>query len=227
MTAETKNIDHSQPLFFHDGDRIQPVTGRTGWAKRRADVLRGMQEVMGPPPTKKEPLDFKIESTTQADGYLRHRASFAVDPGDRVPALLLVPDVLQKPAPGVLCLHQTNGALGKAEPAGLGGSPNLHYAHELAKRGFVALVPDYPSFGEYPYDFAKSPYASGSMKAIWNNIRAVDALAALPDVDVKRLGCIGHSLGGHNTMFTAVFEPRLVAMVSCCGFTAFGKYYGG
>ncbi|MGL4464105.1 MAG: alpha/beta hydrolase family protein, partial [Planctomycetia bacterium] len=46
-------------------------------------------------------------------------------------------------------------------------------------------------------------------------------------VDVKRLGCIGHSLGGHNTMFTAVFEPRLVAMVSCCGFTAFGKYYGG
>ncbi len=26
---------------------------------------------------------------------------------------------------------------------------------ELAERGYVCLVPDYPSFGEYPYDFKK------------------------------------------------------------------------
>ena len=28
-------------------------------------------------------------------------------------------------------------------------------------------------------------------------------------------------------MFTAAFEPRIKAMVSCCGFTRFHKYYGG
>ena len=46
-------------------------------------------------------------------------------------------------------------------------------AKELAQRGLVCLVPDYPSFGDYAYDFAKSPHPSGSIKAIWNNIRGV------------------------------------------------------
>jgi predicted dienelactone hydrolase len=46
-------------------------------------------------------------------------------------------------------------------------------------------------------------------------------------VDPERIGCIGHSLGGHNTMFTAAFDPRIKALVSSCGFTSFPKYYGG
>ena len=65
------------------------------------------------------------------------------------------------------------------------------------------------------------------MKAVYDNIRAVDLLASLAEVDAERIGCIGHSLGGHNTMFTAVFEPRIKVMVSNCGFTRFHKYYGG
>ncbi len=128
----------------------------------------------------------------------------------------------------MLCLHQTTG-IGKDEPAGLGGLENLHYAHELAKRGFVCLVPDYPSFGEYPYDFKVQGqhYDSGSMKAIWNNIRAVDVLETLPQVDPNRIGCIGHSLGGHNTLFTAAFDGRIRAVVTSCGFTAMHDYYKG
>ena len=65
------------------------------------------------------------------------------------------------------------------------------------------------------------------MKAIWNNMVAVDVLSAQPEVDGERIGCIGHSLGGHNAMFTAVFDTRLKAVVSNCGFTSFPKYYGG
>src|SRR5581483_2671126 len=42
-----------------------------------------------------------------------------------------------------------------------------------------------------------------------------------------RIGCIGHSLGGHNSLFTAAFEPRIRAVVTSCGFTSFPKYYGG
>ncbi|MEI5604682.1 hypothetical protein, partial [Streptomyces brasiliscabiei] len=66
----------------------------------------------------------------------------------------------------MLCLHQTT-AIGKGEPAGLGGLPNLHYAHELAMRGFITLAPDYPSFGDYQYDFKKSKHPSGTIKGIW------------------------------------------------------------
>jgi predicted dienelactone hydrolase len=65
------------------------------------------------------------------------------------------------------------------------------------------------------------------MKAIWNNMRAVDLLQARPEVDPRRIGVIGHSLGGHNAMFTAAFDDRLAAIVSNCGFTSFPKYYGG
>lgn len=128
----------------------------------------------------------------------------------------------------MLCLHQTTG-IGKDEPAGLGGLQSLHYAHELAERGYVCIVPDYPSFGEYPYDFKQqgAHYASGSMKAIWNNQRAIDLLETLPEVNPDRVGVIGHSLGGHNALFTAVFDERLKAVVSSCGFTPFHDYYGG
>jgi dienelactone hydrolase len=65
------------------------------------------------------------------------------------------------------------------------------------------------------------------MKAIWNNIRAIDLLETRPEVDRERIGVIGHSLGGHNAIFTAVFDQRLRAVISSCGFTAFPDYYGG
>ena len=123
----------------------------------------------------------------------------------------------------MLCLHQTTQG-GKDEPAGLAGNPDLHYALELAQRGYVTLVPDYPSFGEHPYDFdSRHGYSSGSMKAVWDNLRAIDLLETLDEVDAGRIGCMGHSLGGHSALFTAVFETRIRAIVSSCGFTRFHK----
>jgi hypothetical protein len=61
------------------------------------------------------------------------------------------------------------------------------------------------------------------MKAIWDNMRAIDRLETLPNVDRQRIGVIGHSLGAHNALFTAVFEPRLKVVVSSCGFSSFAK----
>ncbi len=91
----------------------------------------------------------------------------------------------------------------------------------------ATIVPDYPNFGEYQRDVYAMGYASASMKAIWNNIRAVDVLSERPDVDAVRIGVIGHSLGGHNAIFTALFEPRIRAIVSSCGFNAFPDYFRG
>jgi dienelactone hydrolase len=218
--------DHSKLLEYRDGKGVHPVKTPEDWAKRRADILLGMQEVMGPLPTDRPPLDTKIDETLEQEGYVRYRLSYQADKGDRVPAYLLVPSVLQGKAPAILCLHQTT-AIGKGEPVGLGPRTTLHYAKELAERGYICLAPDYPSFGDYAYDFNADRYTSGSMKAIWNNIRGVDLLTEWPEVDPAKFGCIGHSLGGHNTIFTSVFDTRIQAAVSCCGFTAFGKYYGG
>lgn len=221
--------DRSNLLVWKDdAGKAHPVTKPEEWLKRRRHILEGMQEVMGQLPSDKEkvPLDVKYLKEEATPKYVRKKLTFAVETGDRVPAWLLVPRDLKGKAPAVLCLHQTIN-IGKDEPVGLGKNQDLAYAHHLAERGYVALAPDYPSFGEYAYDFAKSKFASGSMKAIWNNMRAVDLLAALPEVDAERIGAIGHSLGGHNAMFTAVFDERLKAVVSNCGFTSAFKYYGG
>jgi dienelactone hydrolase len=175
----------------------------------------------------------QVLSSEKEAGFVRKKITFAVEPGDRVPAWLLMPE---GPAPGaagtgprrpaVLCLHQTV-SIGKDEPVGLGGKPELRYAMELARRGYVAIAPDYPGFGEYKIDVYKLGYASATMKAIWNNLRAVDVLCGLEEVDAGRIGVIGHSLGGHNAIFTALFEPRIRAVVSSCGFNAFPYYYKG
>lgn len=200
------------------------------WEKRRAHILAGMQIVMGPVPdaSKRVPADLKIEEETKVGDLTRRKITYSTEKDDRIAAyLFLPPRKAGEKLPAILCLHQTVN-IGKEEPAGLGGNPNLHYALYLAQRGYVTLAPDYPSFGEHPYDFAPTHgYTSGTMKAIWDNMRAIDLLESLPEVDGERIGCIGHSLGGHNTMFTAAFDPRIKCLISNCGFTRFHKYYGG
>lgn len=224
-----KNAAPLPLLMLKDPDgRGRPVKTNADWTEKVAQIRGAMQRVMGPLPdaSRRVPLDVQVVSGEKTAKYLRRKVKFTPEPGDRVPAWLLIPNDLPAggKAPAMLCLHQTT-RIGKDEPAGVGGHKSVHYAHELAERGYICLVPDYPSFGEYPYDFAKqgARYDSGSMKAIWNNIRAVDLLVSLPQVDARRIGVIGHSLGGHNAMFTAAFDERLRAIVSSCGFTTFHK----
>ncbi len=225
--------DHANLLIVRDqlgSERL--VRTQADWRERVEHIRANMQLVMGPLPeaNRRVPLDLEIVSEVSTAKYMRRKVHFTPEPDDRVPAWLLIPKQLPASgkAPAMLCLHQTT-KIGKDEPAGLGGLPNLHYAHELAEMGFVCIVPDYPSFGEYPYDFKSKGrhFASGSMKAIWNNMRAIDLLVSMPEVDAQRIGVIGHSLGGHNSLFTAVFDERLRAVVSSCGFTPFHDYYKG
>ena len=231
--AQIAYPDRSQLLLVRDTEgNERPVKTKADWAERVSHLRASMQLVMGPLPdsSRRVPLNLQVVSEESLSKYRRQKIWFTPEPEDRVPAWLLIPNVLSEntKAPAMLCLHQTTN-IGKDEPAGLGGSPSLHYAHELAERGFVCIVPDYPSFGEYAFDFKTNGarYASGSMKAIWNNIRAVDVLESLPQVDKNRIGTIGHSLGGHNSLFTAVFDERLRSVVTSCGFTPFHDYYNG
>ncbi len=223
--------EHSDLSYYLDPNGYpRPILTPSDWKIRRDHVLAHMQTVMGKLPDRAQrvPLNMLQLEEVKLDKIVRTKIEYQTEADTVVRAYLFHPaDTAPAKRPGILCLHQTVG-IGKQEPAGLGGNPNLHYALHLAQRGYVTLAPDYPSFGEYKYDFAPGHgYTSGSMKAIWDNMRSIDLLEALPGVDPKRIGCIGHSLGGHNTMFTAVFDERIKALVSNCGFTRFHKYYGG
>jgi len=218
--------EHQQPDYYLDAEgQKRSVKTIADWKVRRGHILDGMQLVMGrlPGKEKRVPLDVRVIEEEQVGALIRKKITYRTEPDDRVAAYLFLPPGEGERCPAVLCLQQTNRK-GKLEAAGIDGDPNLAYALHLARRGYVTLAPDYPGFGESRYDFGpRWGYASGSMKAVWDNIRAVDLLQSLPQVDPHRIGCIGHSLGGHNAMFTAAFEQRIKVIVSNCGFCRFHK----
>lgn len=223
--------EHQDLSYYLDrSGQKHAVRTADDWNIRRQHVLAHMQAVMGALPDPEKPFALAVQTLEEMplEGFVRKKISYHTDsPAQRVTAYLFIPNGSPHKVPAVLCLHQTI-TIGKEEPAGLGKNENLQYALHLARRGYVTLAPDYPSFGEYAYDFsAEYGYMSGTMKAIYDNMRAIDLLQSLPEVDGNRIGCIGHSLGGHNTMFTAAFDPRIKAIVSSCGFTRFHKYYNG
>jgi predicted peptidase len=240
--------DHQNLLTFRGSDGTQRnVHTIADWLIRRNQILDAFQHTAGRLPAAYRLLSPDVQILEEVvlrpphvrRPLLRRKISYRSDGSARVPAFLFLPistgaetdstaDAGHAPAPSavnsripaVLCLHQTIRH-GKEEPAGIQGDPTLKYALELAERGFITMAPDYPSFGEYTCRFdSQRDCSSGTMKAVFDNIRAVDVLQAMPEVDPDRIGGIGHSLGGHNAIFTALFEERLKVIVSSCGFTS-------
>lgn len=203
---------------------------RSDWSRRRAEVVRGFESIAGrlPGRERRVPLELRVEDETDGGRFVRRRITYQVEPGERVEAYLLIPRsaLAGRRAPGALCLHQTHAA-GKRVVVGLGNSPDDEYGVELAERGFVCLAPPYPQLADYQPDLDRLGWPSGTLKAVWDNQRALDLLDSLPFVQPGRYAAIGHSLGGHNAIFTALLEERLRVVVTSCAFDAFVDYMGG
>jgi hypothetical protein len=229
----TTGLDHSNLLIYRNRDgEIVPVKSRADWQRRRTEILQAMQEVMGSLPDKSRrcPLDIKIDEEVDCGSYVRRLLTYSSEPGSRVPAYLLIPkEALRggKKFPAVLCLHPTEMSVGHQTVVGLAGKAHRAYAAELAERGYVTLAPAYPLMANYQPDLKALGYQSGTMKAIWDDIRGLDLLESLPFVRKGRFGAIGHSLGGHNSIYTAVFDERIKVVVSSCGFDSFRDYMDG
>lgn len=232
--APPARLDRTNLLEFRDTDgAVKPVQTADDWKMRKAEILRGMQEVMGPFPgdDRRVPLEVQVEDEADAGSYVRRLITYHSEPGCRTPAYLCIPKaVLQgdREAPAVLCLHPTDNQVGHQVVVGLGGRANRQYAAELAERGYVTLSPSYPHLADYWPNLGKLGYLSGTMKAIWDNARGLDVLESLDFINADRgFGAIGHSLGGHNGIYTAVFDDRIAVVVSSCGFDSFLDYYDG
>jgi dienelactone hydrolase len=197
----------------------------------RARLLR----LLGSVPAAHVPLSLQRVDRVELGDVVREKVTYAVERGERVPAWMFVPAKGGPRFPAVLCHHQHGGEfkVGKDGPAGLGSTPDQHYALELARRGYVTLAPDALCFNErqdptgklkdaaYERFQAMHRLTEGKTlqgKYVWDARRALDYLEARPEVDRLRLGMIGHSLGGQETLFTAAADPRIRAAVSSCGF---------
>lgn len=149
---------------------------------------------------------------------------------DNLPAYLVHPKIKSKPTPGILALHQTtvDSSIGAKEVIGLCGNKNYAYGLELANIGYTVIAPDYPFFGDYKITvediYERYGYESVTMKGILNHLACINILSSLKTVNPRQIGCIGHSLGGTNTLFISFFDRRIKASVVSAGFTTFSAY---
>lgn len=230
----TPRLPRDNLLVYRGPDnQTRPVRNTSDWLKRRAEILDGMHAVMGrlPGDEKRCPLEMKVEEEVDCGSYVRRMIRYSSEPGGRVPAYLCIPkSALErnaKPVSAVLCPHPTDNSIGHGVVVGLGSKANRSYASELAERGYVALAPSYPLLAKYQPDLKALGWQSGTLKAVWDNMRGLDLLSSLSFVRSDAFGAIGHSLGGHNSIYTAVFDERIKVVVSSCGLDSYLDYMGG
>lgn len=220
----------------HADDRSQSATSATF----REQLLRCLGGAW-PDPCDLEP---RLIKTEQKDGYRLEWIDYAVEPGDRVPAIVMIPDGVSPSsrAPGICIWHQHAGQwhLGKTEPTGLSGDPMHHTGVALVKEGYVVLCPDALCFeerqdpegkldaGNYErFEFLRYTVAGKCMA--WKNIldmrRAVDYIASRPEVQADKLGCYGHSMGSTHTWLVGPWEERLKCLVGNCCLPTYGAIH--
>jgi len=159
------------------------------------------------------PLNPRVVRSFDREGYRVQNVMFQSRPDLWVPGNLYVPTSGKGPYPGIIspCGHYM---LARMDPA-------LQYAYiNLARNGFVVLAYDPIGQGERRYyrnpvtnttEVSEDPVFEHSMPGqlmlligenltqmrIWDGIRAIDYLLTRPEVDSQKVGCTGHSGGGH------------------------------
>jgi dienelactone hydrolase len=200
------------------------------------DLLAKYIECLGGPFPKPSPLKPQLRETLQKDGYRIESFTYEGLPGERIPALILVPDNVSAsdPAPGIAVWHQHNGEyhLGKSEPAGLAGNPMHHTAVALVREGYVVLCPDSLCFeerqdptgklqdGDYErFEFLREVVQGHCLawKDIFDMKQSITMLCERPEVRKDLIGCYGHSMGSTHSWLVGPLDGRIKCIVgNCC-----------
>lgn len=187
------------------------------------------------------PTQLDLEWTRSAGSYDVRRVRYPTPDHDLVPAFLLRP-TRGASRTGVVVLHQHNGQwhLGKSEAAGRAGDPLQALGPALAAAGVQVLAPDALGFedrrhhasGTEPHDLDKDDHIKEATyrlvlgdtlarKTLEDAAHAVTMLASQPGIE--RVGVVGHSFGGHQTLFLAATDPRVAF---ACASGAAGSFEG-
>lgn len=186
----------------------------------------------------KTPLREVIHGRVEREGYTVEKVWFESLPGHFVTGNLYRPTSGAAHYPGILSPHGhwQDGRLYRADDAtvhaALSSGAEQHEQSaryplqarcaQLARMGAVVLHYDMEGYadatqiahGEGFRDYEAELWAQSAMALqTWNSIRALDFLAALPDVDTLRLGATGASGGGTQTFILAALDQRIQCAV--------------
>ncbi len=192
--------------------------------------------LLGDLPWDHKPAPPRLLKTEKHDGYTLERLVFDFNGLEPVPGILLIPEKRQKRAPGLLYIHWHGGMydLGK-EQLLLGVKVQPPYAPVCAEKGILTLAIDSWCFGERKrvanggvgeQDAFKEMLWRGRVlygMMMFDEFRALDYLASRAEVDPKRLGALGMSMGATKAWWLAALDPRVRLCIDVCCLTDFDE----
>jgi dienelactone hydrolase len=210
-------------------------------AWRRAARAKVLECLLPPPPA--APFAPEVIAERDRGSYVARKIVFNVTADSRVLGYMLVPKG-KGPFPAVLLLHDHGGRfdIGKEKviqpwddrPERLASAREWvdqvyggrFIGDELAKRGYVCFATDALNWsdrggagGEGQQALAGNLLHLGSSLAgliAHEDMRAAEFLAARPEVDGKRVGAMGLSMGCFRTWQVAALSDRISAGVAIC-----------
>lgn len=214
--------------------RFQASTKRQAqaWQKK---LRAKLAELIGPFPAARPPVTAKLIETRDFPGYVREKFIFESRPGMGVLAYLLKPHNAPAKVPVVVCIpghgrgvDDLVGIDEKGRDRTKKVAYQYDYAVQVAELGVAALAVEVMGFGcrRDPVNYKKSltqkacEPASGAALLlgetmigwrIYDMMRAVDWVETRPDLDAKRVGCVGISGGGMAVQFAAALDDRFQA----------------
>jgi hypothetical protein len=193
------------PLLFDDGTRVQSAKD---WPRRREEILKYWHDVMGPWPPLLEKPAFETLREERRGNLTQRRVSLEAAAGQKQEGWLLLPEGAG-PFPAVLVVYyepETSVGLNADDKHAF-----RDYGWQLAQRGFVTLSIGTPGGNAWKPDTGKAACQPLSFHA-YVAANAWTALAALPQVDAKRIGVVGHSYGGKWALFAAALWDKFAAV---------------
>ncbi len=152
------------------------------------------------------PLNAKEIENRREERYSWSLLEIDSSPGRRIQVVLTVPvDAQPAATPAVVCIH------------GHGGNRDIVYDAQSAYRGFARVLAEQgyvtlsTNVGQHT---VQDPERTLMGERLWDLIRVVDLAVSRPEVDAKRIGCAGLSLGGEMAMWLGAMDPRIAATVS-------------
>jgi len=225
-----------------------PVKDFDEWRRTaRRKVFDCMLEAPPSPPD--GGVSCKVLFEERREGYRARKIEIRLSRYYTVPAYVLIPDGKGPfPAVNVLHDHGAHLFIGKEKvvrPLACEDSTVIRDAEEwvagyegqflgdyLARHGYVVFAADAPMWGERGqkegprrdrYDMiAGNMMMYGinlSAYMTYDDISGTEFLARMPEVDPRRIGCTGWSMGGYRAWMLAALSDRIKAAASVCWLT--------
>ena len=163
----------------------------------------------------KTPLNVRRELVGEYEGYAIYKIMFESYPGIWSTGNLYLPRPLTGKHPAIL------NVIGHWERQRLTRQEDGDFPQQIAnfaRMGFVCLVTDMigkVDSRQLSHDYGRDErelWASNGLGVqLWNNIRAVDLLCNMPEVDGDHIGVTGASGGGSQTLFLSLVDERIKA----------------